>query len=187
VVRGIERDHAMSSPRPTLYDVCSSPLPGQAMVRRKALSSRASTSCSNLWSRASRRPVGRSNVRPCARTWMWPATVSGKRVRTTSRIPQRHRSGRSRDRPFVTVWIWIPRRRIALRKRLFGGFVQRCLSTLAFSRTAARIGAWRIIHNGLDTSAMTVCHRAAPGGDASAVRAGYVTCVPSTRAQGVSV
>jgi len=66
VVRGIERDHAMSSPRPTLYDVCSSPLPGQAMVRRKALSSRASTSCSNLLvqgEQTARREVERSTLR----------------------------------------------------------------------------------------------------------------------------
>ena len=150
MVRGIERDHAMSSPRPTLYDVCSSPLPGQAMVRRKALSSRASTSCSNLLVQGEQ-TARREVERPCARTWM-SATVSGKRVRTTSRIPQRHRSGRSRDRPFVTVWIWIPRRRIARRKRLFGGFVQRCLSTLAFSRIAVRIGVSWMVHDDLAIS-----------------------------------
>lgn len=43
-------------------------LPGQAIVRRNALSSSASTSCRRPWSSASRPPVGRSKVCPVACT-----------------------------------------------------------------------------------------------------------------------
>jgi hypothetical protein len=110
----------------------------------------------------------------------------------------------------VSVWIWITRRGIARRKRLFDGFVQRCLSTLAFSRIAVRIGVWRMVHDDLDNIASSSYERspgaliAIPAVNCPQRRcrsvialflaamlgpaiAGYVTCVPFTRAQGVSV